>query len=113
MFFDIYDALCKQKGISVYKATQDLGLNRSAVAKWKNGGKPNGNTLEKMADYFGVTVDFLLGKEKAPAESGERKISDDELMFALWEGEDMDEDDLKAVKEYAEFLRQKKHTGKK
>lgn len=108
MFFAVYNDLCDKKGLSVYKVAQELGLNRSAVAKWKGGGKPNGTTLEKMADYFGVTVDFLLGKEKAPANEGERKISDDDLMFALWEGEDMDEDDLKAVREYAEFLRQKK-----
>lgn len=67
MFFAIYSALCEKKGLSAYKVAQELGLNRSAVAKWKNGGKPNGNTLEKMAGYFGVSVDYLLGKENAPA----------------------------------------------
>lgn len=68
MFFDIYSELCAAKGKTVYKVTQELGLNRSAVAKWKNGSKPNGTTLEKMAEYFGVTTDYLLGKESGPVD---------------------------------------------
>ena len=64
MFFDNYATLCKEKKISVYKACTDLGLNRSAVAKWKAGGVPNGTTLSRMADYFGVTSDYLLGNEQ-------------------------------------------------
>ena len=31
------------------------------MAKWKNGGKPNGSTAAKLAEYFGVTTDYLLG----------------------------------------------------
>lgn len=63
MFFDILSALCDKRGISTYKACTDMGLNRSAVAKWKNGATPNGTTIAKMADYFGVTTDYLLGTD--------------------------------------------------
>jgi len=63
VFFDILSALCAKKGISAYKACTDMGLNRSAVAKWKNGSTPNGATISKMADYFGVTTDYLLGTD--------------------------------------------------
>ena len=112
MFFDVYKALCENKGVSVYKAAQDFGFHRSVIAKWKDGSIPNGETLIKMADYFDISIDYLLGKEKAPS-NGER-ISDDDLIFALWDGaEGMDAADLADVKAYAEFLRAKKQmTGK-
>ena len=63
MFFDVYNDLCKSRGVSVYKVCTDLGLNRSAVAKWKNGSIPNGVTLSLIAEYFNVSADCLLGKE--------------------------------------------------
>ena len=76
MFFDRYADLCSNNGISVYKACTDLGLNRSAVAKWKNGAIPRGKTLNNIADYFSVSTDYLLG-----AEHKEKPVifSDDEL----------------------------------
>ena len=61
MFFDIFSCLCEQKGVSRYKACTDVGLNRAAVAKWKGGAIPNGSTLAKLAEYFGVSTDYLMG----------------------------------------------------
>ena len=52
MFFDRFQALCEKKGVSVYRACMDAGLNRSAVAKWKAGGKPNGTSAGKLAAYL-------------------------------------------------------------
>lgn len=66
MFFDRFKELCQEKGISVYKACTDIGLNRSAVNKWKQGGQPNGTTLASFAKYFGVSVDYLLGNVSEP-----------------------------------------------
>ena len=75
MFFDILSALCAKKGISAYKACTDMGLNRSAVAKWKNGSTPNGATISKMADYFGVTTDYLLGTDPEDTSTKNHKNS--------------------------------------
>lgn len=61
MFFDVFSVLCEQRGISRYKACTDVGLNRAAVAKWKKGSIPNGATLKRLADYFNVTPDYLMG----------------------------------------------------
>ena len=66
MFFDRFKKLCDEKGISTYKACTDIGLNRAAVAKWKNGSIPGGNTTSKLAEYFGVTTDYLLGNVSDP-----------------------------------------------
>lgn len=64
MFFDIFSELCEKKGVSRYRACTDIGLNRAAVAKWKNGAIPTGSTLSKLSVYFGVSTDYLLGKEQ-------------------------------------------------
>ena len=61
MFIDKLQKLCNERGISVYKATTEIGLNRSAVAKWKTGATPNGETLRKFAQFFDVDIDYLLG----------------------------------------------------
>lgn len=60
MFMDTLSALCAKNHISAYKLCEKIGLNRSAVAKWKKGSLPNGTTLNKIATYFGISVDRLL-----------------------------------------------------
>lgn len=67
MFFDIFSELCTKKELSVYKVCTEIGLNRSAVAKWKKGATPNGTTIAKIADYFGVTTDVLLSAPIQPS----------------------------------------------
>lgn len=64
MFFEQFSNLCTEKGVSRYKAAMDIGLNRSAVDRWRRGSVPTGSTLSKLAEYFGVTTDFLLGVEQ-------------------------------------------------
>ena len=73
MFFDRFENLCKQKGVSKQKACIDCGLSRTAWNKWKAGAIPNGDAIQSLADYFGVTTDYLLtGAEtkKVPAPTG-------------------------------------------
>lgn len=47
----------------------EIGLTKPSVSRWKSGSMPTDATLQKVADYFGITVDELLGKEKQPTES--------------------------------------------
>lgn len=104
MFFDTFSALCTKAGVSTYKACTDCGLNRSAVAKWKNGSVPNGATAAKLAAYFGISVDALLGKEQ----SAPRAVTDEELKFALFGGsEDITDEMFQEVKRFAAFVRQR------
>lgn len=63
VFFDVYKALCDAKGVSYKRAAMEIGLSNSVTAKWKNGAMPNGSTLTKIADYFGTSIDELLGTE--------------------------------------------------
>lgn len=99
MFYDVLLSLCKSRGVSVSKAAESIGLNRAAVSKWKKGSVPVGATLQKFADYFGVTTDYLLTgeqKEKPSTVSGEElSYSDMELLAAIKRA---DEKDLKAIR---------------
>ena len=64
MFYDIFKQLCDQKGISCNKAALQIGLSNATPTKWKKtGATPVGETLDKIAVYFGVSTDYLLGKE--------------------------------------------------
>lgn len=76
MFYDVYCALCEKNGLTPSGAASKIGFNRASVTVWKNTGKaPKQELLLKIADYFGVTTDYLLtGEEtkKAPTQEGER-----------------------------------------
>ena len=62
MFYDIFCALCKKKGVSKTRATLDVGLSNATATKWKKtGAVPDSSTLAKLAVYFDVSTDFLLG----------------------------------------------------
>ena len=109
MFFNRYKQLCDERGISVYRACEEIGLNRSAVAKWKAGGSPNGTTAAKLADYFAVTTDYLLGnsEKKSPAED-QRAVSDEDIKFALFGGDGEITDAMyEEVKKFAAFIKQR------
>ena len=114
MFFNRFKALCDERNISVYRACTDIGLNRSAVAKWKAGGSPNGTTASRLADYFGVTTDYLLGQsDLRTAAEPERTVSDDDIKFALFGGNGEITDAMyEEVKQFAAFLKQRE-AGKK
>lgn len=71
MFFDVYESLCQRKGKKPSVVAAELGINKSNVSNWKNNGyTPRGDALQRIADYFGVSTDYLLGKEIKPTVSG-------------------------------------------
>lgn len=112
-FFERYSALCKERGETPNSIAKIIGASSGSVTAWKKGTAPRNATLTKIADYFGVSTDYLLGKEKAPAESGKRSVSDDEIKFALWgDCEDVDDEDLADVRRYAAFIRERKKDKK-
>lgn len=114
MFFDRLKHLCDLRGISPYRACIDIGLNRSAVAKWKNGGAPNGTTAAKLADYFGVTTDYLLGKQDDMRPAAKKTaVSDEDIKFALFggDGEITDEmyDEVRSFAAYVKHREEEKN----
>ena len=115
IFFERFAELCKEIGETPNSVAKALGISSGSVTAWKNGTEPRNKTLSAIADHFGVSTDYLLGKEteKAPTGSGERSVSDEELKFALWgDCQDVSDDDLADVLRYAAFVRERKKDKK-
>lgn len=117
MFYDVFQALCTAKGISCKRASLEIGLSNSIATKWKRtGATPNGETLNKIAEYFGVSTDYLLGQEteKAPTPEGERPVSDDDIKFALFGGDGEITDAMyDEVKRFAQMVKLREEAEKK
>lgn len=110
-FYEIFVSLCAQNGIKPSRAAENCGINRSNVSNWKNNGyTPRGDVLQRIADYFGVSTDYLLGKEteKAPTTNGERSVSDEDIKFALFGGSgDITDAMYDEVKRFAAYIKQR------
>ena len=70
MFWEKFILLCEKKNKSPNMVCSELGLSTAIATKWKNGSIPRDTTLLKIADYFGVSVEYFKGEpERAQAES--------------------------------------------
>ena len=68
--YEIFEHLLQKYGVTSYKVAKEAGVTQTALSNWKSGrSTPTIKTLQKIADYFGVTVDYLMtGKEEVPSE---------------------------------------------
>lgn len=87
LYENIY-ALCSEQGITPGALCGVLGFRRSVLSDLKNGRKKSldTTTLMKIAEYFNVSVDYLLTGEKtkkAPTQEGEREITLDSFTYAM------------------------------
>ncbi len=65
IFLQRLSELIQLHGITKNKLFSTLGINRNSFVDWeKHNSIPNGEVLAKIADYFGVSVDYLLGQEE-------------------------------------------------
>lgn len=62
--------LCEERGITGYRACKDCVISPSVITDLKNGRKKtlSADYLNRFANYFGVTVGYLLGEEKENAQ---------------------------------------------
>lgn len=112
MFWDIFLRLCIDANKSPTAVGTELGFSRATVSNWKNGGAPRETAIHKIADYFGVTVDYLLGKEqeKKPSETEDLE----EIRVALFGGDtEVTPEMWEEVKQFARFVAMKKKQEKK
>ena len=94
---DLYrriDELCKSRGSNITEMCRSSGASRGSLTDLKMGRITglNVGTLEKIAAYFEVSVDHLLGKEdikKAPTPEGEREIENQRIIEKLDSNEEL------------------------
>ena len=81
MFWDIFLGLCEKNGKKPTPVMSELGLSTGTASFWKKGKIPHDTTLIKIANYFGVSVDYLLGKEEKEKRAELGELSEGE---AIW-----------------------------
>lgn len=59
--FDRLKQLCDEQKISIVELEEKLNFGRNSLYGWKKK-IPNGANLQKVADYFNISVDYLLGR---------------------------------------------------
>lgn len=111
MFYDRFVFLCERKGIKPTRVAVDTGFNKGSVSSWKKNWekgidvRPTPDILSKIAKYFNVSTDYLLGEDDGRA----APVSDEDIMFALFEGDkDVTPEMFEEVKQFAKFVKERK-----
>ena len=64
--YDIFMQLMEEKGVTAYRVAKDTGITQATLSRWKTGKvSPSIETLQVLAEYFGVTIDYLMGNTQA------------------------------------------------
>ncbi|MGM0253127.1 hypothetical protein IGJ99_000681 [Enterococcus sp. AZ095b] len=64
--FERIKKLAKNRSKTIRQVTNDLGYSENYFYSLKSGKQPSADKLQEMADYFNVSVDYLLGRTNSP-----------------------------------------------
>ena len=99
--FERIKKLAKNRGVTLQKVANELGFGESNLYKWKKQ-TPNGEYLAKVADYFHVSVDYLLGRENSDSVSDQKdlkKFLDDNLNYGMtYDGQNLTDEEKERLK---------------
>jgi len=76
LLIDKIEMLCRQAGITRTKMFDECGLNRHTYNNIKSGSIPSVDKIAIIADYFHVSVDYLLGREESPQQGNNIQTGD-------------------------------------
>jgi len=113
MFADNLKKLRKSKGLTQVQFAEEFNISSGTIAMWETNKRvPDTSMLIKIAEYFGVTVDYLLGKSSTPTIRSSDKLEDVYLSLAKnAQDEGIDPEDIKlAIETIKAMKRQKKGT---
>ncbi|MEA4869936.1 MAG: helix-turn-helix transcriptional regulator [Christensenella sp.] len=66
MFWETFKNLCAAVGLSPNAVAKKMGLSSAIVTYWSRGTAPSIDSLNKVAEFFNVSIDYLTGKEETP-----------------------------------------------
>lgn len=109
MFAENLKNLRKSKGLTQVQFAQIFQISSGTIAMWETGKRiPDTETLKQIAQYFNVSIDYLLDNEKRPPQSFE---SLDDVYFSLakelQDGE-IDPDDIRLALETIKNMKNRK-----
>lgn len=109
--YELFEQLLQKRGITPYRVHKDTGIAQSTLSDWKTRGRtPSVENMIVLSEYFGVSIDYLLGKEQQK-DNGEAKTgnaSEEDIKFALFDGDKEITDEMyEEVKAFAAFVKQR------
>ncbi len=97
------EELCSSHHVSVNKMLLESGLTKSVIDNMKKGSMPSVDKLQQIANYFGCSIDYLVGNGS----------SDDDLKFALFNGaEGITDEMFEEVKWFARAVMEREQAKK-
>lgn len=112
--FERIKELAKKRGLSLNQVEEKLGYSKNTLYSLKRQ-KVSSDRLQEIADYFGVSTDYLLGRTENPAIAGEKapdheiELDDLDGRIMLFDGKPLSDDDKRAIKGIIEgYLNSKK-----
>lgn len=104
MFWDNFVVECAKKKKSPAAVAEELGFSNSMPTSWKNGVLPRMSSRKKIADYFGITVEELMGTKKEPAGMGELDDVKKQVVELM---DDMSQEEIRAFLTFLKFKAKK------
>ena len=82
--YEIFEQLLKEHGVTAYRVSKETGVTTATLTSWKQGKyTPKPEKLQKIADYFGVSLSYLMtGKDEAPDSESPKITPKDERDIA-------------------------------
>jgi HTH-type transcriptional regulator, competence development regulator len=107
--------LRKEKGLSQYELADRLGFSRGKLSNYEQGSRqPDYDTLKKIADYFEVSIDFLLGREEKANTKKDTLEEVNKLVkeygieqfgfFDIEKWKDLSSEDIEEIKKHFEYV---------
>lgn len=89
--YEIFEQLLQKYGVSAYKVSKATGVTQSTLSDWKRGrSTPKSENMKKLADYFGVSIDYLMtGKESEPKEPQLKPKDEKDIQVILYNTEQL------------------------
>ncbi len=101
------DYQLSSKGISYADFYSAVGVSASAVSKWRKGAtRPRKTVIENIAQYLGVSVDYLMGLDSEKAATPEGSGFDEDTLKLARRYQSMNAEGRKAMRALAKVLAQ-------
>ena len=99
----------KVLGLTQRQLSEQLGVSNTSVSNWEKGlSRPDADMIQKLCRVLQLQPNDIYGTGEAPAETGRRTVSDEDIKFALFGGDGEITDAMyDEVKRFAAFLKQR------
>ena len=99
--------LCKSRGITVKRLEEKLEIPNNTIYQWKRI-TPSLDKIQKVADFFGVSIDYLLGR------TDQKSLPEDTVhtFAAHHDGDEWTEEELEEIEEFKRFVAMRREARK-